>query len=309
MEFEVKLNLQKKSCFAITQGLFQPNRLQMMADKLLLQVMHGEQDKAEVILKRRPDLLMIKGTATDYSGRKFTCTAFQYALWALDTRYMCSMMLDCLPCSPDGERIKEGLLMQLFEQTSNGIEFQLDTRTVREKHYDFTPLLNALKTYVDNYDHWFAASNWAEMTRQWNEVVGLAQRYVPAHVAQHYCDPDETFYPTPNFNKPQFARVLHFYNYRSVVESHWFSPIISSNHGLGVDFGIARGARAASACNAGARCGLPLRRGVLWHSDFMAVTALSQIRTKDLEPLRERLQRPLQKAQAESGAHAHLVAQ
>ncbi len=161
----------------------------MMADKLLLQVMHGEQDKAEVILKIRPDLLMIKGTATDYSGRTFTCTAFQYALWALDTRYMCNMMLDCVPNSPDAKIIQEGLLMQLLAHEHGGIEYQLELRTVREKHYDFTPILTALKTYVDNYDHWYANLMWAEMERQWCRVVGLAQRYVPAHVAQHYCDP------------------------------------------------------------------------------------------------------------------------
>ena len=123
----------------------------MLADKLLLQVMHGEQDKAGVILKIRPDLLMIKGTATDYSGRTFTCTAFQYALWALDTRYMCNMMLDCAPNSPDAQRIQQVLLNQLLAQELVGIEYQLEHRTVREKHYDFTPLLTALKTYVDNY--------------------------------------------------------------------------------------------------------------------------------------------------------------
>ncbi len=38
----------------ITQGLFQPARLQKMANKLLLQVMRGEQDMAENILKVYP---------------------------------------------------------------------------------------------------------------------------------------------------------------------------------------------------------------------------------------------------------------
>jgi hypothetical protein len=284
-----------------TQALFQPNRLQMMADKLLLQVMHGEQDKAEVILKIRPDLLMIKGTATDYSGRTFTCTAFQYALWALDTRYMCNMMLDCVPNSPDAQRIQQVLLNQLLAQELVGIEYQLEHRTVREKHYDFTPLLTALKTYVDNYDHWYANSMAAEIEWQWCRVVGLAQRYVPAHVAQHYCNPDESFAPTtPKFNKPKFTRILQFDD-RSLnfSKSHWFSPEVASAQAFSGDFGILRGP-------------LAMPRRQTWGSssddshrvsvsrDLSALTALCQVRTKDLEPLKERLKSPLQKPKVES---------
>ena len=59
-----------------TQSLFQPARMQEMANKLLLQVMHGEQEKAAKILKIHPELLTMTGTATDYSGRTFETTAW-----------------------------------------------------------------------------------------------------------------------------------------------------------------------------------------------------------------------------------------
>ena len=286
------LNLVSKT----TQGLFQPDRLQMLADKLLLQVMRGEQAKAEVILKISPDLLTIKGRATDYSGRTFHCTAFQYALWALDTRYMCPMMLDCLPYSPKGECIHQELLIQLLALESSGIEYQLDNRTVREKHYDFTPLLAALKTYVDTYDNWSANSMRAQMQRQWCEGVGLAQRNIPAHVAQHYCDPDEGFDPIPSFNKPKFTRVLQFYNHLTTAKSHWFSTDLSSTPALGVDFGIFR---AEYSQRGYAARGHELPRGAAGCMlDWKATTALCQVRTKDLELLKERLQRPLQKPKA-----------
>jgi hypothetical protein len=120
------LNLTSKT----TQGLFQPHRLQKMANKLLLQVMHGEQEKAAKILKIHPELLMMTGFATDYSGRTFETTAFRYALWALDTRYMCNMMLDCLPYSEQGEAIKQGLLMQFKAQVQDGLDYELNGMTV-----------------------------------------------------------------------------------------------------------------------------------------------------------------------------------
>ena len=41
-----------------------------MLDKLLPQVMKGNQAGAETILQIRPDLLFKAGTAVDYSGRK-----------------------------------------------------------------------------------------------------------------------------------------------------------------------------------------------------------------------------------------------
>ena len=195
-----------------TQGLFQPHRLQMMLNKLLLQVMHGEQDKAEKILKSHPELLEMTGEATDYSGRTFNTTAFRYALWALDTRYMCNMMLDCLPDSPQGEAIKQALLTQFKAHDQDGVFYKLNGVTIHEKHYDFSPLIEALQTYVNHYNDWYPTNNFDAMRNQWSKVVGLAQRYVPAHVAQHYCDPDESFHPTPQFNKKTFKRALEFYN-------------------------------------------------------------------------------------------------
>jgi len=222
-----------------TQGLFQPHRLQMMLNKLLLQVMHGEQDKAEKILKSHPELLEMTGEATDYSGRTFNTTAFRYALWALDTRYMCNMMLDCLPDSPQGEAIKQALLTQFKAHKKDGVFYKLNGVTIHEKHYDFSPLIEALQTYVNHHNDWYATDNFDAMINQWSKVVGLAQRYVPAHVAQHYCDPDESFDKTPQFNKKTFKRALEFYNYITGKREFWFAPV-SSTSGLGVNFGIYR---------------------------------------------------------------------
>ena len=285
------LNLTSKT----TQGLFQPHRLQKMANKLLLQVMHGEQEKAAKILKIHPELLMMTGFATDYSGRTFETTAFRYALWALDTRYMCNMMLDCLPDSEKGEDIQKALLEQFEAHEQDGVLYKLNGETIRETHYDFSPLKAVLQTYANEYDNWYANNNRIAMKNQWSKVVGLAQRYVPAHVAQHYCDPDEAFDPTPPFNKKTFERSLEFYNYDTRAEEFWFAAVSpTSTSGLGIDLGIFRGELAGCPWGVGSRWyGLLTRGDVI--DDLAALTALCEVRTSDLVPLMQRLQGPIQK--------------
>ena len=292
--FQPHLTEKDKSALVLTskttQGLFQPHRLQ---NKLLLQVMHGEQDKAEKILKRHPELLEMEGEATDYSGRTFKTTAFRYALWALDTRYMCNMMLDCLPSSPQGEAIKQALLTQFKAHKQDGVFYKLNGETIHEKHYDFSPLIEALQTYVNHFNDWHA-NNFDAMRNQWYKVVGLAQRYVPAHVAQHYCDPDESFDPTPQFNKKTFKRALEFHNYNYITckREFWFAPG-SSTSVLGVNFGIFRGdVIAAWALDWPA----PLQEARI---DSAALTALCEARTRDLVPLMQRLEGPIQKPDAD----------
>ena len=277
-----------KSALALTsrttQHLFQPDRLQMMVNKLLLAVMHGEQDRAEKILKRHPELLEMTGKATDYSGRTFNTTAFQYALWALDTRYMCNMILDCLPNNPKGEAIKQALLTQFKAHEQDGVIYTLNGVTIHETHYNFSSLIEALQTYINNYRGWFETDNLVAMKNQWSKVVGLAQRYVPAHVAQHYCDPDESFDPTPLFNKKEFRRSLSFYNCVNKCPEFWFAAV-SSTSGLGVNFGIFRVSSAPGAMG---------RSVFRMFADLPAVIALCKVRTADLVSLLLRLQSPIQ---------------
>ena len=291
-----------------TQGLFQPHRMQMIANKLLLQVMHGEQDKAEEILKRHPELLEMTGTATDYSGRTFNTTAFRYALWALDTRYMCNMMLDCLPDSPQGEAIKQALLAQFKSHEQDGVLYQLNGETIHEKHYDFSSLVEALQTYVNDYDDWW---NKDAIINQWSTVVGLAQHYVPAHVAQHYCDPDESFDPTPQFNKKTFKREFKFINGMNDKPEFWFAPVSStkacvpivlggfcvSGPVLGVDCGILRGGSVLGA--GGGLVGTHLAWILI---DLAAMTALCTVRKQDLALLIQRLEGPIQKLDVDHGS-------
>ncbi len=70
-----------------------------LANKFLERVAHGEQDKAEELLKdvyqgnveKIQHALLYQGKFTDYSGRTFNCSAYEYAYWAKDT-HMCRML-------------------------------------------------------------------------------------------------------------------------------------------------------------------------------------------------------------------------
>ena len=280
-----------------TQSLFQPARLQKMANKLLLQVMHGEQEKAAKILKIHPELLTMTGTATDYSGRTFETTAFRYALWALDTRYMCNMMLDCLSESVQGPDITRGLLEQFNAQVQDGLDYKLNGTTIHEAHYDFSPIKAALQTYANEYENWDEAHNSDAIIYQWSQVVGLAQRYVPAHVAQHYCDPDEAFYPTPPFNKKTFKRSLEFYNFVTGAVDSWFEAV-SPTSALGVDFGVCRGGGGGWDAGGSAMGMVFLGLVHVVQRDLAALTALCEVRTSDLVPLMQRLEGPIKKPDA-----------
>ncbi len=88
--------------------------------------------------------------------------------------------------------------------------------------FDLEPLIQALQSYVNNYDALVAAHNrldYAARNRATMELnsawiqVGKAQRDVPAHVAQEYCRPDRAFYPCPPFNEPELPRILTFHNW------------------------------------------------------------------------------------------------
>ena len=225
-----------------TRGLFQPHRLQMMANKLLLQVMHGEQDKAAKIktLKICPELLTMKTRATDYSGRTFNCTAYEYAYWAKDT-HMCRMLEACMD-----EPTKAAMLKRIETIERDGLTYEQQGSVKNSKHFDLMlnqdtkgPLLQALQDYVDGYDAWSGANDYHAMHAAWMKV-GLAQRDVPVHVINEYCRPDRSFSPRPafNVNEGELPRATTYYNYNSGSTVSLFPLAGTASSGLGVDFAL-----------------------------------------------------------------------
>ena len=131
---------------------------QKQVKKLLRLVVEGEQDQAEKMLKKDPNLLLIAGTVTDLSGREFKqITAFQYALWALDW-HMWKMIQKYLPTEAQTEQFAA-----------------LETKsTAHGKHFSLQPLIGALQTYVDN-----AGKVWnydQRATDHWCKKVGRSAK-------------------------------------------------------------------------------------------------------------------------------------
>lgn len=285
------------------QGLFfQPERL---TAKLLLYIARGEQDKAEQILigtrepsgrqimNGRPDLLFKRGDVTDYSGRTFkNITAFQYALWAMDT-HMCRMIIHAIPEDAEGEALRAELINQYEELEVHGVTYELEGQTyTNQHHFNFSRLIEALQSYVDSFDGWGnELLPYEAQIDLWCQVVGLEQRYVPAHVAQEYCHPTRSFNPTPTFNDPTLERSLSIFNYSNGRMMEWFDT--SPSLVLGKNFGIVRtgtpdfieAAGWVGVSYPGARC----RKTVA--KDVAAIMALCKVRSSDLRQTLESLRR------------------
>ncbi len=266
----------------------------------------GEIFAADILLQY-PDLLLEKGTITDWGGRTFKdISAFQYALWAKDFK-MLEMMLNSIPVGEEGDAIRTELLRQ-YEQViipryqGGGLTYMhtyerpkvdaagipikdasgnWDCETVTEErwgnHFDITPLLNAYKDYDTHCD----ARTLPQRDACWIKVIGTLQRSLPIHILQRYCDPDIPFYPLPSFTG-NFKRTTQFYNYlHNGLES-----LLSSS--LASDFSLFRGDM---------RAGVPAR-GVKWAvgrgtvADLAAVRQIDEVSTNEIEKIKRLLTAP-----------------
>jgi len=278
-----------KKIHSFLQG---PQRLALLG-KFLQRVAYGEQDKVELLFtevytdkagNRKEDkiqkALLYQGKFTDYSGRTFNFSAYEYAYWAKDT-HMCRMLERYM-----NDATKAEMLARVNEIERTGLSYIQHDAAYCTHHFDLTPLIQVLKFFVDNYDAWYAERNWAAMEAAWLNV-GLAQRDVPAHVAQEYCRPDRAFNPCPPFNEPALPRILTFLNWTTKRDESWF-PLTSSNSGLGFDFALMRGTVVKGQAPRDAQVLVGVPRSV----DLAAVSRLDEVRTVELTQSREHLNPP-----------------
>jgi len=249
---------------------------QVEVEKFLRLVVEGEQDQAEAMIKKNPDLLLARGTVNDLAGRIFTgvdpeivkrggngvrefkdITAFQYAVWALDC-HMWKMLLKHLPTE------QARLQAQQFETGSwvrlHGVHAGSQLQE----------LIKALKTYIDNYDPWTGE----QCRTHWTRQVGGAQLLLPTHVINEYCHPTRSFDPCPKFEAegllPRTRKVTIDKEYEDMFKAQW------NGGSLGNSFGLVR-RRAAAATPA---CG----EGV-GAVDHRSITALCSTRTQQRDRL------------------------
>jgi hypothetical protein len=105
-------------------------------------VAKGKQEPALAILQASNDkqtLLTTPAQFTDYSGRKFNCTAYEYAYWAKDThmRRMLESHMD--------DATKTQLLERVNEMEHTGLAYQQHGVSYKNPHYDMSFVLKNLK--------------------------------------------------------------------------------------------------------------------------------------------------------------------
>jgi len=260
-------------------------------------IINGNQVKAKEILDMYPHLMLERGTIKDRSGRLFrNITVWEYILWALDVRYMGKMILDCLPLNEEGDRMAKKLLVLFNRVEAKGISFELNGHHyLQQHHYDFF-IIQALSYFIDNYKQW----DLKQRTKIWCQVVGMAQFELPAHIAQHYCDPSIPFYPLPKFDAETFNRTLMFRKNYTEKYFCWWCGVASVEHRLGINIAIYR--KSSPRMAVGISESFELTYGVL-RNNVQALTGLRDQRMADSDMLKKNL---LERIQQNSGQRVAL---
>ncbi len=112
----------------------------------------------------------------------------------------------------------------------NGVHYQ-DTR-------DGVALINAYRKYIRILD----GTPQNNMEQAWIKVVGLAQRVLPIHILQRFCEENQPFYPLRTVNDLRvapFRRTLQIHNL--VTNRRECLLPMRPNEGIGFSFSIYRG--------------------------------------------------------------------
>lgn len=283
-------------------------------------VAKGKQEEAEAKLTSNSTdlqtMLRTPGTFTDYSGRTFYCTAYEYAHWAKDT-HMCRMLALYM------DENTNAIMLDRMDNTdrAGGLEYTQNGQQHHSLHFDLNRLINAIHDYINffttsNPD--FDVAKWKKSTAPDKEHVtnitelcakwigvGTAQLDVPAHVAQEYCRQDRSFTRMPatkeekfRHNDPNFKccsmvpsfdsqilpRELNVYN--KDQKMHWYQKDL-----LGSRAAVSRMCLPRASI---ASWSLPLPRGFRTRiqDDLDALIYLDKIRTEEVNELRQNLAPP-----------------
>ena len=104
-------------------------------------VAKGKQAEAEALLEAAEDkqfLLRTPAKFTDYSGRTFNCTAYEYAYWAKD-KHMCRMLERHMD-----DDTKALLLDKVNEMEQGGLAYKQHGIAYKNPHYDMSFVLKDL---------------------------------------------------------------------------------------------------------------------------------------------------------------------
>lgn len=241
--------------------------------RLFLQhVAKGKQAEAEKLLTldNTQFLLGTSGKFSDYSERTFNCTAYEYAYWAKDS-HMCKMLETHM------DQDTKNIILERIASHPEGLLYYQNNKENHSVHFDLTPLKTALQQYSDGVKFWMSSKNAVAMKAAWMKV-GMAQRDIPAHIAQAYCNPNG-FLVTPLLSEALLPRELKFYNFNIKKDDFWFN-FSTPNKGLGFDLALTRGV--GTSITVGNTRGTSLQWAL---DDLNVINHLEQVRTADLSLL------------------------
>jgi hypothetical protein len=246
-------------------------------------IARGEQDQAEAMLKKQPMLALAKGRFDDISdlrclkkGDEFErvfqhISGWQYAIWAGDI-HMCRMIKRCLLESPNAAPMIDTAKTQYREVRQGVSDFDADHH---RKAFDLTPLIDALKTYVQNYAAW----DDKKCKAHWCKVVGGLQKKLPAHVINEYCRPDRAF--MVNEEPPDFLDLtlprMGYKDGRDEYGLDWFLTKVYDNGKMGDSWACAR----VTCCTGGNALGSAREFHAV--TDAKALDRLKNVRTQQIE--------------------------
>ena len=173
----------------------------------------GKQDEAEAILQASDDkqtLLTTRAKFTDYSGRTFNCTAYEYAYWAKDThmRRMLESLMD--------DETKMQLLERVNAMEQTGLAYQQHGVSYQNPHYDVSFVLKNL--------------NYAEF-RQLQTMVGKDIAKINNATADNY----QTL-PFTATEYEQLKKALDHHKQYRLTSSFYTSPANAVANKLQFDF-------------------------------------------------------------------------
>jgi hypothetical protein len=254
------------------------------AEQLLKSVLHGRDDKIQ-------NVLLYRGKLTDYSGRTFECSAYEYAYWAKDT-HMCRMLQGYM-----NEETKAKVAIYIDSMCHKGLSYHQNGEHHQSTHFDFTPFVESLAGMSELCKDVIVAFRnlpHAEINRvsaHFEEKAGLlfksfmkAQMDFPAHVIQEYCHPKRAFSPCPRFDESHFPRSSLYSDTMYNEIADWFPRPELDFENLSRSM-LFRGSDAfANNCMKNKN-----EPWVTCEEDLSAITCLNTVRTEELKDLREGL--------------------
>ncbi|MCW8407727.1 F-box protein [Legionella sp. PATHC035] len=250
------------------------------AHELATLVAQGKQEEAKELLEESSNtqkLLLTPAPFTDYSGRTFYCTAYEYAYWAKDThmRRMLEQQMDATT--------KRAMLIRCEAIEEEGLTYkQYGIEVKGSKHFDFGPLMNAM-TYVSaGFNRWINTRNYTALKEAW-VAIGRVQLDLPAHVFSEFGKPDRSFEPTPEFDEPTLPRAVTCFDARKTSNRDLFSLLASNSSDLGVTSVLIRYCHRTGCRLEDVYCKNMSPMPKIIEMDLAAICRLDEVRTDDLK--------------------------